>query len=236
MNIMKQQGLVWLALLVLAGGCTPTSNTIDHGPFEVNIQSLDGLPVEDVIVTLSQFIPGPLEKSRQIYYQQVVGNSGQTMVFARGEVDAKPGQSVTMSIVTSHPYYQFVNHNGGYVQFDYQPQGIVVLPQQSIRSGEEVMAKSRQILTADLVKKGKSEQQIAQALKAYQTVSLSGIHYAVNHYFTAALALNRTDLIDKYLPKMIEQLVANDKTQSLDAKQLERQFRQQLEKIKEKMQ
>jgi hypothetical protein len=199
----------------------------DYGPFKVVLVAENGEKVEDVIVELVHFEVGNFMSWKSTYRQVLVGNTGEVMLFPRGNVVRTDAQRITMGYVISHPFY---HHNDvyGQVSFDNKTEGVIELKLPELVTFLSGDKRSNEITTKHMRAQGKSEAQIAQEIEKTKTTTLSTLHYVINHFFTKAAKLNRDDLVDKYLLRMIQMVADETKDTKVDVNKMEAEFREKI--------
>ena len=219
-----------LIILAVAGlsGCTAVKQTClfggCYGPFELVLEAENGEKVEDVVVILSHVTAGAFEGWTSTYSQTKVANTGEVITFPRGYVYDSDGETLNIGVYIRHYAYQ--QKGSDLVRFENRPQGRISLGTQLLASKIDLEKKSFVRNIPRLREQGLTAVEIEQ--KRVELVTNWNPLRNSFKYFVEVAAIDREDLVDKYLPDFIQHHLAIDKEDSRTAEQIEKEYRMEI--------
>jgi len=222
--MMKHIGVLLLICLMTAG-CMPFSGR--YGPFELMIKAENGERVEDVLVTLYRITPNSFEGTTAVYRETLIGNTDEVMVFPRGFVNRADVERIVMKVSLGHPFYQRISDS--YVSFPSDRKDKIHLGTKVLSSNESREKNRNIVLRESQKRKGKSEEEIREYIYKSKIKKYHRLYGEVDTYFPKVVSLGRYDLVDKYLPLMIQEYI-EEEGGSINSDLLEKELRQKIEK------
>jgi hypothetical protein len=203
---MTKHIVVLLLICLMTAGCMPFSGR--YGPFELMIKAENGERVEDVLVTLYRGTPNSFEGTTTVYHERSIGNTDEVIVFPRGLVNRADLKKFFMQVSIIHPYYGL--NDSPHVSFPRDRKNKIQLGTKIIASKDSMREQSVLKITEGLLEQGLTNDQIRKQLRIGGKRKWGALDIAIRGYFTMVLELGRGDLIDKYLPLMINDYIQED--------------------------
>jgi len=200
MQLLKHRKFVILLVaagLVVAWVYRPCYYDGCYGPFEIVIKAEKGERVEDLVIRLSHITAGSFEGSTHTYKETVVGNTDETIRFPRGYVYDSDNEELTLHYSLLHPDY---SSRDLFAKFP-NSQGVIDL-------GEKIAFSKQDLHDRSIAKKigryrdeGYSEEEVEEKLKGERLYN--PVTRFVPDYYGRLLSMGRQDIVDKYLPRQL---------------------------------